>query len=107
MEMLDNKLEYILFSEECTFTIQVHANRQNCRFSFSENSYWRGEERTQFPETVHFLGHLNGHLNGDNYSRLLQNNVAVTLANVYSVQGNPQVPTNVMWFSQDGASAHY
>lgn len=121
MAMLDNnviQLEHVLFSDECTFTLHGHANRQNCRYWSTENPHWMREEHTQYPEKVnvwagiigdHIIGpfFIDGNLNGDNYLALLQNNVVPTLTNLYPDPANPQVPTNMIWFQQDGAPPHY
>lgn len=121
MAMLDNnviQLEHVLFSDECTFTLHGHANRQNCRYWSRENPHWMREEHTQYPEKVnvwagivgdHIIGpfFINGNLNGDNYLALLQNNVLPTLTNLYPDPANPQLPANMIWFQQDGAPPHY
>lgn len=121
MEMLDNnviQLEHILFSDECTFSLNGHTNRQNCRYWSRENPHWMREDHTQYPEKVnvwagiagdHIIGpfFIDGNLNGDNYLALLQNNVVPTLTNLYPDPANPQVPANMIWFQQDGAPPHY
>lgn len=121
MQRLDNnviQLENVLFSDESTFTLHGHVNRQNCRYWANENPHWMRELHTQNPEKVnvwagiigdHVIGpfFIDGNLNGDNYLALLQNNVVPTLANLYPAQANPQVPADVIWFQQDGAPPHY
>lgn len=121
MEMVNNniiQLEYVMFSDECTFLLNGHANRQNCRYWSTENPHWIREEHTQYPQKVnvwagivgnHIIGpfFIEGNLNGDNYLALLQNDVVPTLINLYPNPENPQVPTNTIWFQQDGAPPHY
>lgn len=121
MDMLDNNiinLEDVMFSDECTFSLSGHANRQNCRYWSTENPHWMREEHTQYPVKVnvwagivgnHIIGpfFIEGNLNGDRYLALLQNDVIPTLANLYPDPGNPQVPMNTIWFQQDGAPPHY
>ena len=121
MAMLDNnviQLEHVLFSDECTFTLHGHANRQNCRYWSAENPHWMREEHMQYPEKVnvwggivgdHIIGpfFIDGNLNGDNYLALLQNNVVPALTNLYPDPANPQVLANIIWFQQDGAPPHY
>jgi hypothetical protein len=121
MTMLDDnviQLEHVMFSDECTFTVTGHANRQNCRYWSRENPHWMREDHTQFPEKVnvwagiigdHIIGPLfiDGNLNGGNYLELLQNYVVPALANLYPNPENPQVPSNLIWFQQDGAPPHY
>lgn len=121
MAMLGNnviQLEDVLFSDESTFTLHGHVNRQNCRYWSDENPHWMREECTQYPEKVnvwagivrnHIVGpfFIDGNLNGNKYLELLQNNIVPTLTNLYPDPANPQVPANVIWFQQDGAPPHY
>lgn len=121
MAMLDTnviQLEDVLFSDESTFTLHGHVNRQNCRYWSNENPHWMREEHTQYPEKInvwagivgnHIVGpfFIDGNLNGDKYLELLQNNVVPTLTNLYPDPANPQVPANNIWFQQDGAPPHY
>src|SRR5437588_198499 len=84
-----SKIEDVLFSDESTFTLNGHVNRQNCRYRSNENPHWMREEHTQYPEKVnvwagivgnHIVGpfFIDGNLNGDKYLELLQNNVVPT-----------------------------
>ncbi|XP_072392447.1 uncharacterized protein [Diabrotica undecimpunctata] len=53
MAMLDSnviQLEDVSFSDESTFTLHGHANRQNCRCWSRENPHWMREGNTQYPE---------------------------------------------------------
>ncbi|KAJ8944850.1 hypothetical protein NQ318_012999 [Aromia moschata] len=108
------QIENVLFLDESTFNLHVHVNQQNCRYLSRENPQWMRELRTQNPEKVNvwagIIGEniigpffIDGNLNGETYLALLQNNVVLTMANLYPAEGNPQLPGNALWFQQDGA----
>ncbi|KAJ8955681.1 hypothetical protein NQ318_008552 [Aromia moschata] len=50
MQMIDDntlQIENVLFSDESTFTLHGHNNRQNCRYWSRENPHWMRELHTQ------------------------------------------------------------
>ncbi|KAJ8951119.1 hypothetical protein NQ318_021563 [Aromia moschata] len=93
MQMINDntlQIENVLFSEESTFTLHGHVNRQNCRCWSRENPHWMRELHTQNPEKVNvwpgiigenIIGHyfIDGNLNGETYLALLQNNKVMQL----------------------------
>ncbi|KAJ8949739.1 hypothetical protein NQ318_005061 [Aromia moschata] len=55
MQMIDDnilQIENVLFSDESTFTLHGHVNRQNGHYWSSENPHWMRELYTQNPEKV-------------------------------------------------------
>ncbi|KAJ8945208.1 hypothetical protein NQ318_009853 [Aromia moschata] len=53
MQMIDDntlQIENVLFSDESTFTLHGHVNRQHCRSWSRENPHWMRELHTQSPE---------------------------------------------------------
>ncbi|KAJ8943724.1 hypothetical protein NQ318_012491 [Aromia moschata] len=55
MQMIEDnnlQIENVLFSDESTFTLHDHVNRQNCRYLSRENPHWMWGLHTQKPENV-------------------------------------------------------
>ncbi|KAJ8937548.1 hypothetical protein NQ318_002765 [Aromia moschata] len=119
-----------LLSDESTFTLHGHVNRQNCRYWSRENSYWMRELHTQNPEKVNvwagiIIGEniigpffIDGNLNPENYLALkfqiyevckLSNEtgkVAPDLATLRRRDLQGRYRTR-MFFQQDGCLAHH
>ncbi|KAJ8957061.1 hypothetical protein NQ318_007273 [Aromia moschata] len=79
MQMIDGntlQMENVLFSDEYTFIVHGHVNRQNCRYWSRENPHWMRELHTQNLEKVNvwagIIGEniigpffIDGNLNGE------------------------------------------
>ncbi|KAJ8957455.1 hypothetical protein NQ318_004936 [Aromia moschata] len=79
MQMIDDntlQIKNVLFSDESTFTLHGHVNRQNCLYWSGENAYCMRELHTQNPEKVNvwagIIGEniigpffIDGNLNGE------------------------------------------
>lgn len=111
-------LDWILFSDESTFTLNGEVNRQNCRYWNDSNPHWIEENHTQYPQKVNvwagIIGNriigpafLNETLNGERYLTFLQEDLIPYLAVQFPNENDPDLPDNRVWFQQDGAPPHY
>lgn len=111
-------LRRIVFSDEATFTLNGHVNRQNCRYWAKENPHWIMECHTQYPQKVNvwagivdnrILGpfFFDGTLNGEQYLEFLEFELIPALAVLYPNPDEPDIPNNSLWYQQDGAPVHY
>lgn len=101
----------IIFSDEATFNINGHVNRQTCRYWASENPHWMQEHHTQYPQKVNVWAGIVGNtiigpyffeesLTGPRYLQFLQEFLLPTLNRLFPNR-------NDLWFQQDGAPPHY
>lgn len=108
----------IIFSDEATFTLNGHVNRQNCRYWATENPHWMQECHTQRPQKINtwaaivrnrILGpyFFEGTLNGEGYLNFLQFELIPALAVLFPNPQDPDIPNNEIWFQQDGAPPHF
>lgn len=111
-------LDSIVFSDESTFTLNGELNRQNCRYWSAENPHWIRETHTQYPQKVnvwagiigdHIIGpiFIEGNLTAAKYLNILRDEVVPALANLYPNALHPTLPSETVWFQQDGATPHY
>lgn len=121
MDLLDRNVlqsENILFSDEATFTLHGHVNRQNCRYWADSNPHWMREVHTQRPQKINVWAGIirdrvvgpiffEDNLNGDRYLQFLQDELIPNLAIQFPNDLNPLVPNADIWFQQDGAPPHY
>lgn len=121
MLMCDNDpffIRNILFSDEATFTLHGTVNRQNCRYWARQNPRWMREIRTQYPQKLNVWAGLignriigpfffNGNLTAEMYLDFLQNYLIPSLAEIFPNHENPNLPSQRIWFQQDGAPPHY
>lgn len=104
-------LSKVLFSDEATFLLNGHVNRQNCRYWATINPHWMQEYGTQYPEKVNVWAGIIGDriigpyffeetLTGARYLEFLQNFLLPELNRLFP-------NTNDLWLQQDGAPPHY
>lgn len=102
----------IVFSDECTFTLNSEVNRHNYRYWSDTNPRWMQEFRIQYPQKVNvWAGILNnsivgpffidGDLNAAKYLDMLRNQI---IPRIREIAGDNFEQT---WFQQDGAGPHY
>lgn len=108
----------IVFSDEASFFLNGSVNRQNYRYWATENPRWMQEAHTQYPRKVNVWAGIVGNrtlgpyffdenLNGERYLEFLQHELIPTLIHLYPNENNPDIPSNQLWFQQDGAPPHY
>lgn len=112
----------ICFSDECTFYLNGHVNKQNCRYWSDDNPHVFREGHTQFPEKLNvwagILGNaiigpifIDGNLNGALYAEMLETAIepliVQELENQMNLDGNPNLTEDLLHFQQDGAPPHY
>lgn len=108
----------IIFSDEATFVLNGHVNRQNCRYWATENPRWTQDYHTQHRAKINvwagivqnrILGpyFFEETLNGQRYLDFLQFDLVPALAVLFPNQQDPDIPHNNIWFQQDGAPPHY
>lgn len=113
-----NFITNIIFSDEATFTLNGHVNRQNCRYWATENPHWMQECHTQRPQKINTWAAIvrnrivgpyffEGTLNGEDYLNFLQFELIPALAVLFPNPQDPDIPNNEIWFQQDGAPPHY
>lgn len=111
-------VQRLIFSDEATFSLRGHVNRQNCRYWSRVNPHWMNEAHTQYPEKVNvwagivgnrILGpfFFNDNLSGEMYLEFLQFELVPALAVLFPNGNDPDVPNENIWFQQDGAPPHY
>lgn len=111
-------IEKVLFSDEATFYLNGHVNRQNCRYWSDTNPHWMQEYRTQRPQKVNVWAGIIGNtiigpyffeenLTGALYLNFLQNTLIHELIRLFPDNLNPNTVDNTIWFQQDGAPPHY
>lgn len=104
-------LKKVLFSDEATFLLNGHVNRQTFRYWATENPHWMQEYRTQYPEKVNvWAGIIDSRiigpyffeetLTGPRYLEFLQNFLLPELNRLFPNR-------NDLWLQQDGAPPHY
>lgn len=109
--------EWILFSDEATFTLHGHVNRQNCRYWSNENPHWMRECHTQHPQKTNVWAGIiggrivgpvffNQNLTAELYLDMLQNLVPA-LAALFPNEVDPAIMDERIWFQQDGAPPHF
>lgn len=108
----------IIFSDECTFTLNGEVNKQNCRYWAKENPKWMREHHTQYPQKVNVWAGIvrnkiigpyffDGTVNGRTYLHFLMNFLIPTLMNLFPSANNPGNIDETLWYQQDGAPPHY
>lgn len=121
MTALDNHqiaLQWVLFSDEATFSLHGHVNRQNCRYWADENPHWMRETHTQRPRKTNvwagiigdrILGpfFFDGNLTGPIYLDFLRDDVIPALRELFPNELDPDAIDARLWFQQDGAPPHY
>lgn len=101
----------VLFSDEATFLLNGHVNRQTCRYWATENPHWMQEYHTQYPEKLNVWAGIienmiigpyffDESLTGPRYLEFLQNFLLPELNRLF-----PNRPD--LWLQQDGAPPHY
>ena len=111
-------LDWILFTDECTFALNGEVNKQNCRYWSTENPHWMRETHTQRPQKVNvwagIIGdqvigpiYLPANLNGTIYLNFLQEEVMPALTALFPHQAEADLHDDRIWFQQDGAPPHY
>lgn len=110
--------EWILFSDEATFTLNGHVNKQNCRYWSDENPHWVRETNTQYPEKTNVWAGIIGRqvigpiffddtLTGERYLEFLEHELVPALRALYPSQLDPDLYDERIWMQQDGAPPHY
>jgi ribosomal protein S13 len=105
----------ICFSDECSFYVNGHVNKHNCRYWSDTKPNWYREEHTQTPQKLNvwagILGNriigpffIPGHLNGENYLQLLETLVDPFITQV--IEEDENFVENQLVFQQDGAPPH-
>ena len=112
----------ICFSDECSFYLNGHVNKQNCRYWDNENPHVFREGHTQYPQKINvwagILGDgiigpivIPGNLNGDMYAEMLHRSIEPLivreLENQRDIHGNLSLEERLLHFQQDGAPPHY
>lgn len=106
----------ICFSDECTFFLNGHVNRHNCRYWSDANPAIMREQHTQVPQKLNvwagvfginivgpfFLPH---NLTGESYLNLLEDLIYPQIVEI--MENVDQIPENDFFFQQDGAPPHY
>lgn len=111
-------IENVLFSDEATFMLNGTVNRQTCRYWSDQNPHWAEEVHTQFPQKVNVWAGIIGRrilgpyffdatLNGNLYLQFLQEELVPALAVLFPNEEDPDLPSDNIWFQQDGAPPHY
>lgn len=115
-------LKNICFSDECTFYLNGHVNKQNCRYWSDENPHIFREGHTQYPQKINvwagILGDsiigplfIDGNLTGEMYAEMLDTTIEPLIINEVENQatddGTLVLNENLLHFQQDGAPPHY
>jgi predicted DNA-binding protein YlxM (UPF0122 family) len=114
----NNFVKRIIFSDEATFVLNGHVNRQNCRYWATENPRWMMEYHTQNPQKINvWCGIVDGRilgpyffdeiLTGERYLHFLRDDLIPALIALYPNPEEPDLPRNDLFFQQDGAPPHY
>lgn len=114
----DDNFVKIFFSDEATFALNGHVNRQNCRYWATENPHWFTEFHTQNPQKLNvWCGIVDGRvigpyffeetLNGAIYLDFLQNDLIPALITLFPDLEEPDIHQRDLFFQQDGAPPHY
>lgn len=101
----------VLFSDEATFLLNGHVNRQTYRYWSKGNPHWMQECHTQYPEKLNVWAGIihnkiigpyffDGTLTGPRYLEFLQSFLIPELIRLF-----PNVDD--LWLQQDGAPPHY
>lgn len=121
MHSLDNNhfsLDWIIFSDECTFSLNGSVNRKNCRYWAENNPHWMRETHSQFPGKLNVWAGIVGdrvigpiffeeNLTGERYLRFLQEDLTPSLAAIFPNAEDNAIFDDRLWFQQDGAPPHY
>ncbi|XP_054263254.1 uncharacterized protein LOC128986764 [Macrosteles quadrilineatus] len=108
----------IVFSDEASFSLHGHVNRQNYRYWSPENPHWTQECHTQNPQKVNVWAGIvgtkligpfviEGNLNGNRYLELLRESIVPAIAHEFPPEDEENVVNENIWFQQDGAPPHY
>lgn len=111
-----NFLYSTCFSDECTFFLNGHVNRHNCRYWSDSNPRIMREQHTQYPEKLNvwagILGNnivgpffLPNNLTGESYLDLLEDCIYPRIVEI--LENDDRIPENDVYFQQDGAPPHY
>lgn len=114
----NNFTDNVLFSDEATFYLNGHVNRQNTRYWSDENPHWIQECHTQRPQKINVWAGIvrntiigpyffDENLTGALYLDFLQNTMIPDLIQLFP---DIQIPNNLdrgIWFQQDGAPPHF
>lgn len=120
MDFIDRdqmQLNWILFSDECTFTLHGEVNHHNCRYWSDNNPHWMRETHTQRPQKLNVWAGIIGdqvvgpffidnNLDGPSYLSLLRDELVPHLRHQFPT-ANQNEFDNRIWYQQDGAPAHY
>lgn len=104
-------LRKVLFSDEATFLLNGHVNRQTCRYWAQQNPHWMQEYHTQYPEKLNVWAGIIGNkiigpyffeetLTGPRYLEFLQHFLIPELHRLFPNRDD-------LWLQQDGAPPHY
>lgn len=121
MNALDQNLvdlDWILFSDECTFALNGEVNKQNCRYWSTENPHWMRETHTQRPQKLNVWAGIIGeqvigpfffedNLNGPTYLDFLEGELIPALTALFPHHAEADLHDDRIWFQQDGAPPHY
>jgi hypothetical protein len=113
MEDINNevvKISNILFTDECSFTLNNEPNIQNTRQWAQENPHLLTQSKTQYPQRVNvwagiigqnYVGpfFIDGNLNGEKFLDLLRNSIIPQLITL-------DIPIEDIIFQMDGCPAH-
>lgn len=110
--------KYIIFSDEATFYLSGHVNRQNVRYWSDTNPHWIQTCHTQHPQKVNvWVGIVQNrvvgpyffdqNLTGQLYLEFLQNRLIPDLIDLFPEDNNINQLNILLWFQQDGAPPHY
>lgn len=108
----------VLFSDEATFYLNGHVNRQNTRYWSQENPHWMQEYHTQRPQKVNVWAGIvrntivgpyffDENLTGALYLNFLQNKLIPDLTRLFPDIQIANTLDSRIWFQQDGAPPHF
>lgn len=108
----------ICFSDECTFFLNGHVNRQNCRYWSEDNPHIFREGATQWPQKINVWAGILGNavigplfieenLTGELYLHLLEDVIDPLITTELENQVGNILQENELHFQQDGAPPHY
>lgn len=108
----------IVFSDEASFSLNGHVNRQNSRYWSDENPHWAQECHTQNPQKINVWAGIvgfkvigpfiiEGNLNGDRYLDLLRESIVPAISREFPPEDEEHAVDESIWFQQDGAPPHF
>lgn len=103
-------LKNIVFTDECTFTLNNEPNRQNCRIWDTKNPHAFLETRTQYPQKLnvwvgilgaHIIGpfFIDGNLTSVRFLEMLENDITPAINEI--ARENHEI-----WYQMDGCPVH-